>query len=199
MFDRTVKCALWLRQEGIKANDVVTVCSSNIMNSFTLIYVSFSLAVIFTPWNTAIDIRMTEVCGSITIQMPYHKLESVGMVSKNVQIKIIDIETENTLRPNKIGWFHSGDLTYYDEKGQFFFVDRLKETIKYKGYLIILSLLLPKYLVTERELSELIAKNMTKCNHLRVGVLFLEKMPYTPSEKISRKKLKAIAKSHFCK
>ncbi|KAL2747716.1 4-coumarate--CoA ligase 1-like [Vespula maculifrons] len=40
MFDRTVKCALWLRQERIKANDVVTVCSSNIMNSFILIYLS---------------------------------------------------------------------------------------------------------------------------------------------------------------
>ncbi|KAL2747715.1 4-coumarate--CoA ligase 1-like [Vespula maculifrons] len=102
---------------------------------------------------------MTEMYGSITIQMPYHKLESIGMVSKNVQIKIIDIETENTLRPNKIG----------------------------------------ELLVTERELSELIAKNITKCNHLRVGVIFLEKMPYTPSEKISRKKLKAITKSHFCK
>lgn len=40
---------------------------------------------------------------------------------------------------------------------------------------------------------------MTERNHLRAGVIFLEKMPYTPSEKISRKELKAIAKSHFCK
>ncbi|KAF7385704.1 hypothetical protein HZH66_011546 [Vespula vulgaris] len=90
---------------------------------------------------------MIEMYGSITIQMPYHKLKSIGMVSKNVQIKIINIETENTLRPNKIGellptkdaidddgWFHSGDLTYYDEKGQFFFVDRPKDAIKYRGY-----------------------------------------------------------------
>lgn len=56
MFDRTVKCALWLRQQGVKANDVVAVCSSNIMDSFAPIFASFSLAAIFTPWNTEIDI-----------------------------------------------------------------------------------------------------------------------------------------------
>ncbi|KAL2729446.1 4-coumarate--CoA ligase 1-like [Vespula squamosa] len=477
MFDRTVKCALWLRQQGIKANDVVALCSSNIMDSFAPIYASFSLAAIITSWNTAMDIRearffmklssakiifteeslvdmlieaanlenhdikivvfgntsnaipfskvlqdhrkcdvdnfectsvnnvydtaiiayssgttglpkgvqishyaclyavssenlgvcniplwmtsyfwitglqltlnstinyckrllypkfdeemmckiiekykvtwlflspsmanrtlksgypkkydlssveiifitggifnvesqrmlkenlinamiiqiygMTEICGSITVKMPYHKPESIGMVSKNVQIKIIDVETGNILGPNKTGellvksltmtkgyynnpqatkdaidddgWFHSGDLTYYDEKGQFFFVDRLKETIKYRGYHVSpceIETLLQTHpdvveaavvgvpnlqdderpiafvvkvsgsKVTERELQELVAKNMTERNHLHAGVIFLEKMPYTPSEKISRKELKVIAKNHFCK
>jgi len=31
------------------------------------------------------------------------------------------------------GWFHSGDIGYADEDGDFFVVDRLKELIKYKG------------------------------------------------------------------
>lgn len=32
------------------------------------------------------------------------------------------------------GWFHTGDLGYYDENHEFFIVDRLKELIKYKGF-----------------------------------------------------------------
>ncbi|XP_046605817.1 luciferin 4-monooxygenase-like [Neodiprion virginianus] len=32
------------------------------------------------------------------------------------------------------GWMQSGDLGYYDEDGEIFVVDRLKELIKYRGY-----------------------------------------------------------------
>lgn len=57
MFDRTVKCALWLRQQGIKANDVVAVCAPNIMDSFAPFFATFCVGAIFTPWNSAMDIR----------------------------------------------------------------------------------------------------------------------------------------------
>ena len=32
------------------------------------------------------------------------------------------------------GWFHTGDIGYYDENENFYIVDRLKELIKYKGF-----------------------------------------------------------------
>ncbi len=32
------------------------------------------------------------------------------------------------------GWLHTGDIGYYDEDGDFFLLDRLKELIKYKAY-----------------------------------------------------------------
>ena len=87
-------------------------------------------------------------------------LGGCGHPVPNTLAKIIDIETGEALGPGEDGelcvagpqvmkgyykndnatektivdgWLHTGDIAKYDDDGQFFIVDRLKELIKVKG------------------------------------------------------------------
>ncbi|KAL5546117.1 hypothetical protein UlMin_005804 [Ulmus minor] len=91
---------------------------------------------------------------------------STGCLASGIESKIICVETSVPLPPNQLGqicirgpnmmqayfknpdatkssidgqgWMHTGDLGYFDEKGQIFVVDRIKELIKCYGYQVFL-------------------------------------------------------------
>ncbi|KAL3635787.1 hypothetical protein CASFOL_020334 [Castilleja foliolosa] len=90
------------------------------------------------------------------------KYSSVGFLSPNVEVKVVDWTTGSNLPPGSVGelwlrspgnmkgylnnieatnavldkegnWLRTGDIVYFDQEGYLYVTDRLKEIIKYKG------------------------------------------------------------------
>lgn len=106
-------------------------------------------------WNTLLGPRGGEV----------KTLGSVGKLAQGVSGKVIDPDTDELLGPNqkgellfksnrvvkgyaglpeltatafdKDGFFRTGDIGYYDDNGEWFIVDRIKELIKYNGNMVV--------------------------------------------------------------
>lgn len=112
---------------------------------------------------------MTELGGMMTMQniVGNNKVGSVGVVPPGVSSKVCNPDTGLALKPLETGelcfksnammkgyisntglvqncfdddgFYHTGDLGYYDHDNNFFIIDRIKELIKYKGFQVIRS------------------------------------------------------------
>ena len=114
-------------------------------------------------------------------------LGGCGHPVPNTIAKIIDIETGEALGPHTDGelcvagpqvmqgyyknenatdktiiegWLHTGDIAKYDDDGQFYIVDRLKELIKVKGLQVMLKFLLLVFLEKIRQMTKFTAKTV---------------------------------------
>jgi len=55
--DKAVRCALWLQKQGVKSDDVISLCTHNHLNSIVPCISAAYINAIFNPWSENMDLR----------------------------------------------------------------------------------------------------------------------------------------------
>lgn len=51
MKDRSIRIALWLKEQGIGSGDIVTICSPNCLNNYAVMYSIFYVGAVYNSWH----------------------------------------------------------------------------------------------------------------------------------------------------
>lgn len=50
MVDRSIRCALWMKSQGLKPGDVIAICTDNHLDSIIPCLAALYTGIVFNPW-----------------------------------------------------------------------------------------------------------------------------------------------------
>ncbi|XP_058807866.1 luciferin 4-monooxygenase-like [Phymastichus coffea] len=57
MKDRSIRCALWMKEYGVKLGDIITICSYNHLDTYVPIFATFYLGATFNGWDHEVGLQ----------------------------------------------------------------------------------------------------------------------------------------------
>lgn len=167
----------------------------------------------------------SESLNPVTLTPPHDIcMTDVGFVAPNMQIKVIDTETGETLGPRKHGelyirtptatsgyyvndqgvvpavdqdgWLPSGDLGFYREDGRFQIVDRLKSIIKFRDYTVVPHEL-EEVLLTHPLVSEAVVVGTPHSQYFEAPTAFVVRKKQNTGVEVSEEELKELVASQL--
>ncbi|XP_077265597.1 luciferin 4-monooxygenase-like isoform X2 [Temnothorax americanus] len=97
MKERSIKCALWLRNHGIQKGDKVGIWTGNHIDTYVPVFASLYVAAIICPWDNKVSKMSARYCLSLTSpKMVFADAESVENLveaakEENLEVKIVVI------------------------------------------------------------------------------------------------------------
>ncbi|XP_011872347.1 PREDICTED: 4-coumarate--CoA ligase 1-like [Vollenhovia emeryi] len=81
--DKVVKCALWLQKQGVKSDDVISICTHNHLNSIVPCISAAYITAISNPWSENMDLKTAiHILQLTTPKVIFCREKSVDVVSR---------------------------------------------------------------------------------------------------------------------